>query len=395
MTIFLLLLGIFLFAALVIVHEFGHFTMARRNGVEVEEFGLGFPPRAKTITKKNGTAYTLNWLPLGGFVKLKGEHDADTGHGTFGAASIGAKVKIMLAGVVMNLSVALVLLTLLALTGMPSLINKANQGEAQFTVARDQHVVTQRVVVNYIEPGSPAAQAGMKELDSIRTITSPNGSVADIRTVPDLQDATKAGAGQTVTVGYVRDNQQRTVDVKLRSLAEVNASLSTDEPKGYIGVGLTDYQVNRYTWSAPIVAVGLTAQLTKLTVQGLGSAVAGLGKLIAGLVTGNSVARQTGQAQATEQVSGPLGIFFVLKVGAQEGVSMLLFIIAIISLTLAIMNVLPIPALDGGRLFVMLGYRAFRRPLSQRTEELINGTGFAALMVLFLLITIVDVKRFF
>jgi regulator of sigma E protease len=93
-------------------------------------------------------------------------------------------------------------------------------------------------------------------------------------------------------------------------------------------------------------------------------------------------------------VSGPLGIFFILKVGAHQGISMIMFIIALISLTLAIMNVLPIPALDGGRLFVMLAFRAIRRPLRKQTEELIHGTGFAMLMVLFVLITVVDVKRF-
>ncbi len=91
----LFILGAVLFVCLVLVHEAGHFFAARRNGVEVEEFGLGFPPRAKVLTKKNGTEYTLNWLPLGGFVKLKGEHDADVSKGSFGAATIKAKTLIM------------------------------------------------------------------------------------------------------------------------------------------------------------------------------------------------------------------------------------------------------------------------------------------------------------
>src|SRR6266568_5072552 len=129
MTVLLLILGLVLFVGLVVVHEFGHFIMARRNGVEVEEFGIGFPPRAKVLGKRNGTIYTLNWLPLGGFVKLKGEHDSDTEPGTFGAASVLAKTKIMLAGVVMNLVTALVLLTMLAIAGLPVLINKDNQNQ--------------------------------------------------------------------------------------------------------------------------------------------------------------------------------------------------------------------------------------------------------------------------
>src|SRR3989344_5871180 len=103
MTIILLILGLLLFVGLVVVHEFGHFIMARRGGVEVEEFGIGFPPRAKILGRKNGTTFTLNWLPLGGFVKLKGENDADTAPGSLGAAKLNTKIKIMLAGVGMNL----------------------------------------------------------------------------------------------------------------------------------------------------------------------------------------------------------------------------------------------------------------------------------------------------
>jgi regulator of sigma E protease len=393
MTVFLLILGLVLFIGLVILHEFGHFIMARRNGVDVEEFGVGFPPRAKVLGKRNGTVYTLNWLPLGGFVKLKGEHDSDTEKGTFGAAGLAAKAKIMMAGVAMNLITALVLLTALALFGMPVLVNKNNQGENQFTVAKDEHVVTQQVIINYIEPDSPAAKAGLQTLDRVESLAA-NGQTEQIKHLVDLQHATKAHAGQSVTVAYTRNNTPQQATMTLRSEVEVQASLKTDQPKGYIGVALADYQVNRYTWSAPVVAGGVTVQITKLTFKGLGSAVRGLGSMLAGIFTGNKVARQQGQTQATEQVSGPLGIFYVLKTGAHEGLGMIIFIIALISLTLAIMNVLPIPALDGGRLFVTLLYRALRRPLTQHAEELIHGTGFALLMLLFVLITIVDVRRF-
>jgi regulator of sigma E protease len=394
MTVFLLVLGLFMFIGLVVLHEFGHFVMARRNGVEVEEFGVGFPPRAKLLKKKKGTEYTLNWLPLGGFVKLKGEHDSDTEKGTFGAASLGAKTKIMMAGVFMNLVIAFVLLTLLALVGMPTLISKDNQGEDQFTVASDQHRVTKQVLVNYVEPDSPAQKAGLKDLDRIVSLGK-SGQAINIGDGETLQKVAKDNAGQQVNLTYIRSGEQGVVSLKLRDATVVEKSLKTDNPLGYIGIGLGSYEVNRYTWSAPVVAAGLTGQFTKLTLSGLGRALAGFGKLIAGLVTQNPGARQIGQAQATEQVSGPLGIFFVLKAGAHEGINMVVFIVAIISLTLAVMNVLPIPALDGGRLFVMLIYRASRRTLTQKAEELINGAGFAALMLLFVLITFVDVGRFF
>jgi regulator of sigma E protease len=395
MSVVLLIIGLLLFVGLVVAHEFGHFIMARRNGVDVEEFGIGFPPRAKVLKRKDGTEYTLNWLPLGGFVKMKGEHDADTTKGSFGAASLSAKVKIMLAGVVMNLGTALVLLTLLALFGLPTLINKADQGEDQFAVASDKHPVTQQVLINFVESNSPGANAGLKPLDRIESVNVENGETKAIKSYPDLQQVTKDHAGQKIAVTYERDGKRGTANVQLRSAQEVESSLKTDQPKGFIGIGLANYEVNRYTWSAPVVAVGLTAQLTKLTLQGLGTALKGLGSLIAGLATGNTHARQAGQAAATEQVSGPVGIYFILQAGAHQGVAMIIFIVALISLTLAIMNVLPIPALDGGRLFVMLISRAVRKPLTQGAEEMIHGTGFALLMVLFLLITIVDVRRFF
>jgi regulator of sigma E protease len=394
-TIVLLIIGLILFVGLVVIHEFGHFIMARRNGVEVEEFGIGFPPRAKVLKKKKGTEYTLNWLPLGGFVRMKGEHDSDTTKGSFGAASLWAKTKIMLAGVVMNLATALVLLTLLAFFGLPTLINKDNQGEDQFTVKSDQRVAARQVLINFVETNSPAQSAGLKPLDRVESLGPENGPQAKVNNLTELQQKTKEMAGQKARITYEREGQQRQAAIQLRSIQEVEASLNTDHPKGFMGIGLANYEVNRYTWSAPVVAVGLTAQLTKLTFQGLGKAVKGLGGLLAGLFTGNAPARQAGQAAATEQVSGPVGIFFILQAGASQGVGMIIFIVALISLTLAIMNVLPIPALDGGRLFVTLLSRAARRPLTQKAEELIHGTGFAVLMVLFLLITVVDVRRFF
>ena len=123
MAILLLIIGLVLFIGLVLVHEWGHFIVARRNGVKVEEFGLFFPPRAWGRKTKSGFIFSINWLPLGGFVRLKGEHDADTGKGSFGAASFGVKTRIMAAGVVMNLLVALAIFTALAWVGMPQLID--------------------------------------------------------------------------------------------------------------------------------------------------------------------------------------------------------------------------------------------------------------------------------
>ncbi len=390
MTILLLVVGILLFIGLVVVHEYGHFIMARRNGVEVEEFGIFFPPRIFSKVTKSGWVFSLNALPLGGFVKLKGEHDSDTEKGSFGAATTWAKTKIMVAGVAMNLITALVIFTGLALIGMPKIIDN------QFTVQSDTTPVSSEILVANVTPGSPAAKAGIEPLDQITALQIPGYSPVAITSADKLPQITKQFAGQTADIYYVRDGSENKSRTKLLTAEQVEASKKTDNPKGYLGIVPTEYVVQKSTWSAPIVAVGFTAQVTALTFQGLGNALAGLGSLIVGGVTGNNEARQNGQTAASEQVSGPVGIFVILKDGSLLGVQFVLMIIGIISLTLAIMNILPIPALDGGRLWLLLYYRLVRKkPLPAKREDAINSVGFLILIGLIILITFVDVQRFF
>ncbi|HYH36272.1 MAG TPA: M50 family metallopeptidase [Candidatus Saccharimonadales bacterium] len=390
MSIILLVVGILLFIGLIVVHEFGHFIVARRNGVKVEEFGIFFPPRLFKRKMKAGWLFTINLLPLGGFVRLKGEHDSDTEPGTFGAATLWVKTKIMAAGVLLNLVTALVMFTLIALVGMPEIVDN------QFTVKSDTKPVSRQVLITYIEPGSPADKAGLKTQDQLNDIALPGRSPVPIESAANLPKVTKNFAGQTATIFYTRSGHHQEAKVTLRTAAEVEASRKTDVPKGYIGVIPTDFSLQRSTWSAPVVAVGLSTQLTALTFQGLGHALAGLGSTIAGISTGNTEARQNGQTKASEQVSGPVGIFVILKDGSLIGYQFMLFIVAYISLTLAIMNILPIPALDGGRLWLTLASRGIlKRPLTARQEEMINAGGFMVLIGLIILITVVDVKRFF
>lgn len=389
MSLFLLIVGLILFIGLVVVHEWGHFIMARRNSVEVEEFGIFFPPRLFKRRTKGGWIFTINALPLGGFVKLKGEHDTDTAKGSYGAASTWAKSKIMAAGVVMNLIVGVILLTIVALVGMPQLVND------QFTVKSDTKVIRSDVILSYIEPHSPATKAGLATGDRIKSIAVADGERQTIANPDELKSATKRFAGETVTIRYARSGQERVANTTLLSTETVASSQKTDNPKGYLGVLPSSYTLQRSTWSAPVVAVGLTGQFTALTFEGLGKAVSGLGSIIAGSVTGNTSARQNGQTAASEQVSGPVGIYVILQDGSLLGYQFILMIIAIISLTLAIMNILPIPALDGGRLWLTLITRGLKRPLSPRREEIINGAGFVFLLSLIVLITLVDVRRFF
>jgi regulator of sigma E protease len=376
MSVLLLILGLILFICLIIVHEFGHFIVARRNKVKVEEFGIGFPPAIVSKKMPSGYRLSLNWLPLGGFVRLKGEHDADTGKGSFGEASLWSKTKIIIAGVVMNLITCFIILTFLAIVGLPQVINN------QFTVSKNSKTTKQEVLAGYIQPGSPASKIGLKSEDNIIGIVNSEGRLIRVNNANELPNITKDNAGERIIINYESSGGMYNKTVTLRSAASVAASLKTDNPEGYLGVEPSNYIIKRYTWSSPVVAVGFMGQYTVLTAKALGSA-------FMGLIQGNTT-------KASSQVSGPVGIVVLLKDGSLLGYQFILLIVAVISLSLGLINILPIPALDGGRLFfTILPRLVLKRPLKQRTEEWIHGSGMALLIVLFILITIVDIRRYF
>ncbi len=376
----LVIFGFIIFIGLVVVHEFGHFIAARKSGVEVEEFGVGFPPRAYGKKLKSGLLLSINWLPLGGFVRLKGEHDSAKAEGSFGAATLPKKIFIMLAGVFMNLVTAFVLLTILALIGMPQLI------ENQYTVPSDTTIARQDLLVGRVEQGSPAEKAGLQTRDKLLRYGQPGSSqLQNFATAQDLPTITKTFAGKDIQIEYERAGNVSTTTPALRTTDEVEKSKKTDNPVGYLGILPAEYTLTRSTWSAPIVAGGLIGQLTKEN-------FIGLGKVVKNVFTGQG-------KQAGEQVTGPIGVAQLVFDSSKLGFQSLLLIMAIISLTLAIMNVLPIPALDGGRLFVTLLFHTLHKlsviknPLSKKTEELIHGTGFLALIGLAVLISILDVGK--
>lgn len=392
--VLLIILGIILFQLLVILHEYGHFLVAKRNGVEVEEFGLGFPPRIVGKVMGKGIfrgLYTLNWLPLGGFVRLKGENDSAKGEGTYGGSSLRVKAKIILAGVAVNYLIAVVLFTVLAAVGVPRLLPlEPITSEEQFAIASDTHIVSEKTYISYVAPGSPAEAAGIEQGDRIVTIGD-----REIGTFEALGEATQNYAGQEVQIVVERDRQSIELQTTLNSSQTVDESRAAyeaciespdttecEEPKAYLGVVSEDLILQRNTWSAPIVGVGLSVQYTKVTFQGLWRAISSLFK---------------GDTQtAKDSVAGPVGVFFVIKQGANLGIRFLLMIIAILSLTLAIMNSLPIPALDGGRLMLTVLFRkVLKKPLTKDIEERIVGTSMAMLLLLMALITVVDVQRFF
>jgi regulator of sigma E protease len=378
--IFGIILGLIILVLLVVVHELGHAIAARRNGVVVEEFGIGFPPRAWAKKLKNGVLFSLNWLPLGGFVKLQGEHDAADKKGDYGAATFWQKTKILLAGVMINWLVAAGLLTILAWTGLPKVLPD------QFMIPADTTMTKKPVEVTVVAENSPAAEAGLSVGDQIVRF---NGE--PVPTSTEFAEKTSANKGEEVEIIYTRDGVEYTTSATLRD--------ENNNGDGYLGVGSGQREEIHATWSAPVVGVVTTAQFTLVTLQGLGDLVANLMTGIVLQFSPDQAARETAQANLTtagNSVAGPIGILgTIFPAAEQAGLTQLVFLTAIISLTLAIMNALPIPALDGGRWFVTAVFKLAKKPLTKEREERIQGIGFMILMALIVVVTVVDVGKLF
>jgi regulator of sigma E protease len=372
-----IIIGIIVLVILVAVHELGHGIVAMRNGVVLEEFGIGFPPRAWSKKLKNGVVFSLNWLPLGGFVKLQGEHDAANKKGDYGAATFWQKTKILFAGVLVNWVVAAVLLTVLSLVGLPKIISN------QFSIPSDTHQVTQPVALSSLVKDYPAAKAGLKSGDKITTV---DGTPID--TVDQFIALTKADRGKTVAVRFVRDGKNEIANVTLR-----------DTDAAVFGSTLSQQQTIRATWSAPIVGIATTGQFTWVTIQGLGQLISNLVTGLVGQLSPNQATRKdasTNLASVGDSVAGPIGILgTIFPAASKAGPIEVLFLAAIISLTLAVMNILPIPALDGGRWFVTALYKIRRKKLTKEREEKIQAIGFSTLMLLIVVVTIGDVAKLF
>ncbi|MGK2896417.1 MAG: M50 family metallopeptidase [Candidatus Saccharimonadales bacterium] len=374
-----ILLGLFVLVFLVVVHELGHAIVARRNNVVVEEFGIGFPPKAWSKKLKTGVLFTLNWLPLGGFVKLKGEYDSAEGKGTYGGASYWQKTRILLAGVLVNWVVAAVLLTFLALFGLPKVL------PGQFSINQDTEVVQKPLLVMQVEEESPAVKGGLETGDEILRF---NGM--PVRTSQELSDYAKEYKGQEIELIYVHEGQEYTSRTILRA--------DNKDNKGYLGVATGEREELKATWSAPLVGIGTTVQFTWATLEGVGTILFDTIKGVVLSLSFSDEVRKDGNETLSVvggSVAGPVGILGVIFPQAEQaGLKQIVFLSAIISLSLAVMNVLPIPALDGGRWFTMTIYKLRKKKLTKEREEKIQTVGFLVLMGLVVLVTLADVGKF-
>lgn len=384
--IFGIIIGLISLTFLVALHELGHALAAKKNGVKLKEYAIGFPPRIKSFKAKTdkilpkGTKISIGAIPLGGFVRLQGEHDSDSKKGDYGAASFWGKTQILFAGVAMNWLVAFVIFTVLAISGMPKLLPN------QFYLSSDAKISGGGVQVSAISKDSPAEKAGLNKND---TLLEFNGQKVENST--KIRQDLKNNAGKTVSLKISRNGKEISKSVKLNEKGN----------NGFLGAVLSDgMQKIHSTWSAPIVGLGTTVQFTGETFKGVGELFVNFFGGIFEKVIPNSDSQKNANTQlskAGESVSGPVmvigGIFPNI---VSMGMDMILMLTAIISISLACMNVLPIPALDGGRWFMTFIFRVLlKKPLPKETEENINGWSFLALMGLSVLIIVLDFTKIF
>ncbi|HVL52653.1 MAG TPA: M50 family metallopeptidase [Vitreimonas sp.] len=361
-TIVTIVLFFTILGSLVVVHEVGHFVTARLAKVRVLEFGIGFPPRAKVMRASGETLYTLNWLPIGGFVKLEGEDGDDTNDPhSFANASLPIRLVILAAGVAMNLLAAFAIFFLIAWLVSPRV----------------------GITAPIVEPGSPAEQAGLRSGDSIVSVNGRTYEFLELSEFSVLDDL-RNRAGETVTLGVTRaDGGTDELTVTLRSSEEIG------EGRGALGIRVAEGQVSfpllftgSYAMNDPGASLGVAASET---IRWFTLILEGLGSLVSGFVA---------DPGAPPPVQGPVGIATSIgQVWSEAGPIMTLYVAGILSANLALVNALPFPPLDGGRALVIVLKSIFGRRISLQAERLTYFVGFAFLMAFLLWVTVFDVLR--
>jgi len=345
----LLGLGIIIF-----LHELGHFIMARKHNVAVEEFGIGYPPRLFSF-KKNGVVYSINAIPFGGFTKIL-EYG---GENSFAAQPAGKRASILISGVLANLAVAFLIFTALFNVGMPVFA---------LPLSYQEKAVSQVVIQEVLE-NSPAFSAGLQKGDAILAIKHLDDYYS-VTKIQDVQEKTAELEGEKIQLVVEREGNEVEIEVVLR-----DAEKAAD---GYLGVVLTEEGSLKYSaLESPKQAIFLLGTLTQETITGLGKVLVNLFK------EGN-----------LEGLSGPVGIMAVTTKGFQWGWNYGLYILGLISFGFAFFNLLPIPAVDGGRILFLAIEKIRQRPIAQKTELLINNICFSLLIILLFVVTIKDINFF-
>jgi len=364
LLVFILILGFLIF-----VHEFFHFLAAKKSNIKVEEFGFGLPPRI--FGKKIGeTIYSINLLPFGGFVRLYGEdrYQEVEKERSFISQKPLIKTKILLAGVTANFLLAVVIFYIVLAVNqfeiyLPSLF------EQKFLFGEENRYIT----IGYVTKDSPAEKVGLKTYDMILSANSHKFSNPQ-----DFITFIYQHKGQKIVleVKNLEKGDQRQVEIIPRE--------HPPEDQGPLGVAVGTVAHLQYRGLAQKIFSGFLHSLNILDYS-----FRVFGRLIK-----LSFEKETIQPVA-EAISGPVGIFFLVETTLKEGIIALLSLVALLSLSLGVINILPIPGVDGGRMIFVLYEALFKKPVPEKIERNFNLAGYFLLLLLLFLITLKDIKQFF
>lgn len=382
LLIFFIVLGM-----LVFVHELGHFLAAKKAGVQVDEFGFGYPPRALKIGRKWGTLFTLNWIPFGGFVKILGENyeketagndslrSQDASHislreryqpfpkegKNFTEVSKKWQAAILASGVIFNLLFAWFLFSLGFLIGLPTPVENDLGGEVR----------NPALTIVSVLPNSPAQNAGLKTGDKIKEISLSNGEILKNLTPEYVSDfINNSSAGILIEI----DRGGKNLDFEIMPEAGI------EKDRKIIGISMdmigtlslpvhkAVYEGGRATFDITYLTVGGIANLIKEGIKGKAD---------------------------ISQVAGPVGIISLVGDASRLGFVYLITFTALISINLAIINLVPFPALDGGRIVFVAIEGITKKPINPKFASVLNTAGFALLILLMLFITYRDVLKLF
>jgi regulator of sigma E protease len=363
-----IIIALFSLVALMVFHEFGHFILAKKFGIRVEEFGIGYPPRI--FGKKfKGTIYSINLIPFGAFVRILGESEKSKSPDSFSEKPFWQRALVILGGVVSFWLVSAVLLTIVMMLGVPTQIGDDESG----------NFINPKVQILAVAPRSPAELAGIKIGDTVIKIKNqkslPAGrqeKIKNIDKVKELQDFISENKGEIVTLTIQRGKDIFDISVIPR--------ISPPADEGPLGVMLVRTALKSYPWYiAPIEGVKTTVSLTKIAASGW---IQALIRLVERKPTG-------------VQLMGPVGIFGLFVQTSFLGASYFLQLIAVIAVFVALFNILPIPATDGGKLLFLIIEKIKGKPLNQKLVQNIELAFFSLLIILMIFVTFKDIQRFF
>lgn len=343
---------------LVLSHELGHFLFAKLKGVKVEEFAFGFPPRLFRVSRGE-TSYSFNLLPLGGFVRIYGEEGEESNDPrSFSSQKFSDKLLIVLAGVLFNLILGYLLISAGFLAGTPvSATDEETFSASQIRIAE-------------VEPYSPAASAGLERGDELLTLEA-GGRIIRPQKMKEVQEFIADAKGSVLQITINRAGQTLTKEARLKSI--------TREGEGALGIQMARFGIKTLPFSGALrEGFKTTYALTALS-------AAALFGFFSELFSGGA---------SFEAVSGPIGIAFLIGDFSRLGLIFLIQLAALLSLNLALINLIPFPGLDGGRALLLIIEKLSPTPLPWKLTRAIHTAGFALLLLLILLVSYHDILKF-